>query len=194
MRRTKRARQLLWRWRSNPLRRHADVVEAWIVLAVWTVIAIGGTLTGVVTAQAADESFAQLRRERHSVPAVLVESTAQTVAVGAGTPYDRVRATVRWTATDGSTHTGRAPVDSGQPAGSKVVVWLNSKEQVTTEPTSAAAAGVEAAAFGAGAGLAFGGLAFAAGRVARWRLDQRCYDQWGREWDQVGPQWRRKTT
>jgi len=28
----------------------------------------------------------------------------------------------------------------------------------------------------------------------RWRLDQRRYDQWGREWEQTGPQWRRKTT
>ncbi|KAF5992373.1 hypothetical protein OG568_08125 [Streptomyces sp. NBC_01450] len=194
MHRTKHVRQLLWRWRSNPLRRHDDVVEAWIVLAVWAVIAIGGTLTGLLTAHAADASFAQLRRERHPVQAVLVESTAQTVAIEAGTPYDRVRATVRWTATDGSTHTGRALVDTGHQAGSKVVVWLNSKEQPTTEPTSASAAGVEAGVFGAGAALAFGGLAFAAGRVAQWRLDQRRYDQWGREWDQVGPRWRRKTT
>lgn len=116
------------------------------------------------------------------------------MAIGAGTPYDRVRATVRWTATDGSTHTGRALVDSGHQAGSKVAVWLNSKEQLTTEPPTASAADVEAAALGTGAALAFGGLTFAAGRAARWRLDQRRYDQWGREWGEVGPQWRRKTT
>lgn len=34
-------RKRFWRWRSNPLRRHDDIVEAWIVLAVWAVIAIG---------------------------------------------------------------------------------------------------------------------------------------------------------
>jgi hypothetical protein len=196
MRGTKRVRQLLWRWRSNPLRRHDDIAEAWIVLAVWLVIAIGGTLTGLLTAHAADASFARLRHERHSVQAVVVATTAPTSGVGieAGTPYDRVRATVRWTATDGSTHTGRALVDYGHRAGSKVVVWLNSKEQPTTQPPTASAAAAEAACLGAAAAVAFGGLAFAAGRVAQWRLDQRRYDQWGREWDQVGPQWRRKTT
>ncbi|MFJ8025204.1 hypothetical protein [Streptomyces sp. NPDC096311] len=194
MRRTERMRQLLWRWRNNPLRRHDDVVEAWLVLAVWLVIAIGGTLTGLLTAHAADASFARLRHERHAVQAVLVSSTARTVGIGADTPYDRVRATVRWTAADGSTHTGKALVDYGHRVGSKVVVWLNSKEQPTTQPPTASAADVEAASLGAAAGVAFGGLAFAAGRVARWRLDQRRYDQWGREWDQAGPQWRRKTT
>ncbi|WP_217568638.1 DUF3592 domain-containing protein [Streptomyces sp. GbtcB7] len=194
MHRTERVRQLLWRWRDNPLRRHDDIVEAWIVLAVWLVIAIGGTLTGLLTAHAADASFARLRHERHAVQAVLVASTARTVGIGADTPYDRVRATVRWTAADGSTHTGRALVDYGHRVGSKVVVWLNSKEQLTTQPPTASAADVEAASLGAAAGVAFSGLAFAAGRVARWRLDQRRYDQWGREWDQAGPQWRRKTT
>ncbi|WP_406326979.1 hypothetical protein [Streptomyces sp. NBC_00203] len=194
MRGSKRVRQLLWRWRSNPLRRHDDVVEAWIVLAVWAVIAIGGTLAGVLTAHAADGSFARLRQERHSVQAVLVGSADQTVAVGADTSYNHVRATVRWTAKDGSQHTGRALVETGRQSGSKVVVWLNSKEQLTTAPTSASSAAVEAAVLGAGAALAFGGLAFAAGRVAQWRLDQRRYDQWGREWDRVGPRWRRKTT
>ncbi|SFF99622.1 Rv1733c family protein [Streptomyces mirabilis] len=194
MRRTKHVRQLLWRWRSNPLRRHDDLVEAWVVLAVWLVIAIGGTLTGLLTAHAADASFARLRHERHPVQAVLVASKAQAVGIGADTPYDRVRATVRWTATDGSPRTGQAMVDYGHRVGSKVVVWLNSKEQLTTQPPTASAAAAEAACLGAAGAIAFGGLVFAAGRVARWRLDQRRYDQWGREWDQTEPQWRRKTT
>ncbi|MGW7169616.1 hypothetical protein ACWGH3_30930 [Streptomyces sp. NPDC054884] len=46
MRKAKRTRQRWWRWRRNPLRRQADIVEAWIVLAVWTVIVLGGTLVG----------------------------------------------------------------------------------------------------------------------------------------------------
>ncbi|MEU0039187.1 hypothetical protein [Streptomyces sp. NPDC006333] len=193
MRGTKRVSQLLWRCRTNPLRRHDDVVGAWIVLAVWMVIATGGTLIGVLTAHTADESFAQLRRERHPVQAVLAESTAPTVNMGAGTPYDQVRATVRWTGKDGSTRTGRAMLDPGQRAGSKVVVWLNGRERLTTEPTSASTAAVEADVFGAAAALAFASLAFAAGRVVQWRFDQRLYDRWGREWEQLGPQWRRKT-
>ncbi|WP_443058305.1 Rv1733c family protein [Streptomyces sp. NBC_00775] len=193
-RRTKRPRQLLWRWRNNPLRRHDDVVEAWIMLVVWAAIALGGALIGAVTAHATDESLAQLRHDRHTVGAVLAESTARAVSTGDGTRNGHVRAKVRWTASDGSLRSGRALVDSGQKAGSNVLIWVNSKGQVTTEPPTASAAATEAAMFGAGAALAFGGLVFAAGRVAQWRLDQRRYEQWDREWGQVGPQWGRRTT
>ncbi|MFD8217877.1 hypothetical protein ACFV2U_30235 [Streptomyces sp. NPDC059697] len=178
---TERARQPLWRWRSNPLRRHGDILEAWIVLVVWTVVALGGILIGVVTDHATEESLAQLRHERHSVHAVLLESTTPAVPTGEGTAYGPVRADVRWTASDGSLRTGRTLVESGHKAGSKVVVWMNGKGQLTTEPTSAPAA-AEAAMFGAAAALAFGGLVLAAGRVARWRLDHRRYEPWDQEW------------
>ncbi|MFJ8632416.1 hypothetical protein [Streptomyces sp. NPDC093568] len=192
--RTKRTRHLLWRWRSNPLRRHDDIVEAWTVLAVWTVIALGGTLVGALTAEAADDSFTQQRGERHAVQAALVEGTTDTALTGRGTMSDRVRATVRWTASDGSAHTGRTLVHTGREAGSKVVVWLDDTGQVTREPQSAAEAALEAAVLGTGAAVAFGGMAYGAGRLVRWRLDQRRYDQWGKEWEQTGPRWRRKTT
>lgn len=193
-RRTKRTKHLLWRWRSNPLRRHDDIVEAWTVLAVWTVIALGGTIVGVLTSEAADDSFTQQRSERHAVEAVLVESTPDAALTGRGTMSDQVLATVRWTASNGSARTGQALVHMGQEAGSKVVVWLDDTGQLTREPQSAADAAVEAAVLGTGAAVAFGGMAYGTGRVVRWRLDQRRYDQWGREWEQTGPQWRRKTT
>jgi hypothetical protein len=174
------------------LRRHTDIVEAWIVLAVWMVIALGGTLVGLTTAHAAEESFALLRRERHPVPAVLVESTAGAALTGEGTAPEQVRAKVRWSASDGSTRTARALVDPGHRAGSKVVIWTDSQGQLTAEPPTEGAAAVEASLLGIGAALAFAGLTFAAGRLARWRLDLGRYEQWGREWDTVGPQWGRK--
>jgi len=187
-------RTRLWRWRSNPLRRRADVVETWIVLASWTVFALGGTVVGTVTAQAADESLAQVRAERRSVEAVLVENTGQAVTAAEGASDSHVWAKVRWTASDGSAHTGRTMVDSGLKAGSTVLVWTDSKGDLTREPATATEAAVEAGLLGVTAALALGGLTLGAGRAARWRLDQRRIDQWGREWEQVGPQWQRKTT
>ena len=189
-----RRRSRRWRWRSNPLRRREDVVETWIVLAMWAVIGLGGALVGVVTAQAAEASFAQLRHDRHSARVVLVESTTSAVQTGEGNSYRHVRAKVRWTAADGSVRTGRAPVDAGQKAGSRVTVWLDSNGQFAEKPPAAKAAAVEAGTLGSGAALAFGGLVFATGRLVQWRLDQRRYDRWGREWDQVGPTWGRRTT
>ncbi|MGN5377661.1 hypothetical protein ACQ4WX_07880 [Streptomyces lasalocidi] len=34
----------LWRWRSNPLRRHSDVIEAWIILATWVFALLCGAV------------------------------------------------------------------------------------------------------------------------------------------------------
>ena len=144
-RRTKRTKHLLWRWRSNPLRRHDDIVEAWTVLAVWTVIALGGTIVGVLTSEVADDSFTQQRSERHAVEAVLVESTPDAALTGRGTMSDQVLATVRWTASNGSGRTGQALVHMGQEAGSKVVVWLDDTGQLTREPQSAASTAASAA-------------------------------------------------
>jgi len=194
MRKAQLTRQRWWRWRRNPLRRRTDIVEAWIVLVVWTVIALGGTLVGLVTAHAAAESFAQLRRERHSVPAVLVEKKAQAVPTEEAASSQRVRAKVRWTASDGSTRTGWTLVSSGHRTGSKVVIWMDNQGRLAAEPPTVSAAAAEEALLGTGAALAFGGLTFAAGRLAQWRIDQGRYQQWGREWAQVGPQWGPKAT
>ncbi|MEU2716638.1 hypothetical protein [Streptomyces sp. NPDC007205] len=64
--------QRKWRWRSNPLRRQEDVVEAWIVLIVWTPALVGGALAALVTAGAAEDQYAEQRAHRHAVRAVLL--------------------------------------------------------------------------------------------------------------------------
>jgi hypothetical protein len=187
-------RTRLWRWRSNPLRRHADVVEAWIVLASWTGFALGGAVVGTVTARAADESLSQARAERHSVEAVLVESTASSVTDTEGASDSAVWAKVRWTGSDRSVRTGRTMVDAGHKAGSTVLVWTDRKGNLTKEPATTTEAAVETGLLGTVAALAVGGLTLGAGRTARWRLDRKRIDQWGREWKQVGPQWQCNTT
>jgi hypothetical protein len=154
---------------------------------------LGGTLVGLVTAHAADTSFTRLRHDRHAVPAVLVVSTGSAVPAGDGGVYDHVRATVRWTAPDGSPRIGSALVESGHKAGSHVVIWLDAQGRPTTAPPTASAAATESSLLGIGAAVALGGLVFGAGGLARWRLDQRRYDRWGREWERLGPQWGHKT-
>ncbi|NGO41761.1 hypothetical protein G6048_06090 [Streptomyces sp. YC419] len=189
-RRTKKTR--LWRWRSNPLRRRDDVIDAWIVLAVGAVIAVGGTIVGLVTDNAAGEVFARQRAERHSVRAALLADIPRSVA-GVGTTGDKVAARVRWTDRDGSVHTDKTLADTGLKAGSRIVVWTDSRGEITAKPPSPAKAAVEAGVLATGAALAFAGLAYGAGALARWRLDQRRIEQWGSEWDLVGPQWDHKT-
>jgi hypothetical protein len=164
MGRNRHVKKRLWRLRSNPLRRHDDIVEAWIVLVVWAVLLVGGALAGLVTYHAADEVFAAQRAERHSVRAVLLTDTPSPTA-GVGS-RDVIKAKVRWTTAGNS----------------------------TTEPPSSKEATLESAVLGLTAALAFAGLAFGTGAVARYRLDQRRIDSWGTEWKLVGPSWGRKTS
>ncbi|WP_367325244.1 hypothetical protein [Streptomyces sp. HUAS ZL42] len=182
----------LWRWRSNPLRRRDDVIEAWIVLAVWAVVAVGGTLAGFVTAHAANDVFVRQRAERHASEAVVV-ADVPTPTAGAGRGTERMSAQVHWTAPDGSTRTGRTLVDAGQRAGTEVTVWLDARGELSTQPPSTTAAAWEAAVLGAAAALAATGVVVGVGAVARWRLDRRRIDEWGRQWDLVGPKWGHKT-
>ncbi|MET8080290.1 hypothetical protein [Streptomyces sp. NPDC005303] len=192
MRRDVPTRKRFWRWRSNPLRRHDDVIEAWVLLAVWAVVAVGGAIAGLVTAHAVDEVLARQRAERHPVHAVLVaDLPGRTSSVRSS--GDKATAKVRWTAPDGSPRTGHTVVDTGLRAGDDLVLWLDSRNTPTTAPPSTAEAAVEAGVLGAGAGLALTGTVCAAGAFVRWRLDKRRIDSWGREWDLAEPTWGHRT-
>ena len=183
-----RRRKWLWRWRANPLRRRDDVLEAWLVLAVWALIAVGGTLAGVFTARAAADDFAQQRAERTPVQAVLLTDSSRAASKG----YQAL-VKVRWTQADGSTRTDKTLVDGGRKAGSTTVIWTDPQGNLSTRPPSGTDAAVEAGCLGAGSALAVTGLAFGGYGAARWWLDRRHIDEWGREWDLVGPRWGHKT-
>ncbi|WAZ19513.1 hypothetical protein STRCI_000569 [Streptomyces cinnabarinus] len=189
---TRCAKVRLWRWRSNPLRRREDIVEAWIVLAVWVAVLVGGTLAGLVTAHAAEQVFAQQRGDRHATKAVLLADVPK-AANSVGPASGHAVAEVRWTADDGTARTDETLVARGQKAGAEIVVWLDGRGALAIEPMSRTEAAVESAALGSAAALAFTGVVFGVGTVARWRLDRRRVARWGPEWEVVEPEWRRKT-
>jgi len=192
MRRGNPGRQRFWRWRSNPLRRRDDVVEAWVVLAVWTLTVVGGTTVGLVTAHATETMFDGQRADRHAVHAVLLADVPKP-ASGKWSSGDKDLAQVRWRAPDGSTHVDRTLVTVGLRSGTRVVVWQDGRGALVTEPPSATEAGVEAAVTGGFAGLALAGGVHTAGALARWRLDRRRMAGWDREWDLIGPKWGHRT-
>lgn len=188
MRTSRRTKRWLWRWRANPLRRRDDVLEAWLVLALWTLVAVGGTLSGVLTARAADDAFTQQRAERTPITAVLLTDTPPAEA----TSY-RAFAQVRWTERDGSVRTGRTLVNGGLKAGSTTMLWTNPQGNLTTRPPSRTDVAVEAGLLGAASALAVTGLVCGVTGAARYWLDRRRIDEWGREWDLVGPRWGHRT-
>lgn len=177
------ATRRLWRWRSNPLRRREDVVEAWIVLAVWVVVVVGGAVAGAVSAHAAADMLARQRAHRHPVRAVLL---ADAPALTAWTASGRVRDSVRWTAPDGTSRTGSTLVEAGLKSGARVVVWQDDRGRLTTQPPGRAMASVEAGLYGTAAACFVAAPALAAGAVARARLDRRRMARWDREWELMG--------
>ncbi|MFF7969889.1 hypothetical protein [Streptomyces sp. NPDC007905] len=184
-----RTRKPLWRWRDNPLRRREDIVEAWVVLAVWIVVVVGGTLAALVTAGAAADEFAQQRAHRHPARAVLLAG-APPGATAARSTDGRIRVSLRWTAPDGTSRTGRTLVDGGLRAGARVVVWQDDRDRLTaTRPTGRVEGAVEAGLFGSAAALAVAAPACLAGAVVRAHLDRRRLAHWDREWNLVGPGW-----
>ncbi|GHE14963.1 Rv1733c family protein [Streptomyces alanosinicus] len=174
----------LWHWRRNPLRRHSDVVEGWIVLAIWVLAVLAGGLAGVVAAQTFERSS-----RVHPVSAVLTGPAPHAQAGSGGYDDGRVWATVRWTDTDGSVHKGQAKVFPGAPQGSRVTVWTNSKDRVVNAPVTGVAATLEAVMTGVLVAVPVGAAVWGAGRLVRTRLIRRRMAEWDEEWKQVGPWW-----
>ncbi|WP_030340697.1 hypothetical protein [Streptomyces sp. NRRL S-1022] len=179
----------LWRWRRNPLKRHSDVVEAWIVLAGWLLALLAGVFAGVLAAGTSQSAFTARLSQVHPVAAVLTDDAARPPAAGSGYDDGRVWAAVRWTDADGSVHTDRAKVVPGAPAGTRITVWTNRSDRVVPAPVTGAAADLQSALTGALVAPAAGALVWGAGWLVRSRLIRRRMAEWDEEWKQIGPRW-----
>nr|WP_246559085.1 hypothetical protein [Streptomyces plicatus] len=166
------------------------MLEAWILLIVWLVIALVGPVAGVLGAQVSAHSAAQRRAERHAVTATLVSDVPHN-ALADGTTGGRVDATVRWTASDGTRHSGKAAVEGGLKAGSRVSVWTDRQNHLTPAPPTVSQAGVDAAFMGAASSFAVVTAAAAGYYGARLVLNRRRRTAWEDEWQQIGSQWGR---
>lgn len=174
----------LWRWRRNPLRRRADKVEAWVVLAVWTCTVLAGVLAGLGAARSVERGLARERAEWRPVVAHLTER-----APGSAGGADRVWARVFWRTADGSGHAGQVRVAPGTAAGGPVTVWTDPRGRLVSKPSTAGQAHLRGALLGALAGLSTAVVPFVAGRALCGRLEQRRLDQWETEWARFDSLW-----
>ncbi|MFF4547185.1 hypothetical protein [Streptomyces sp. NPDC001435] len=184
----------LWRWRRNPLRRRADMVEAWVLLGAWGLTVLAGVLAGLVTARTVEQGLARERLEWRPVVARVIGKApgSATSDVGAS-GGERVWAKVRWTVADGSLHTGQARVAPGSGAGTPVTVWTDPQGHLVTRPATASQARLRAGLIGTLGGVSAAVVPFVAGRALRGRLERRRMDRWDTEWARLGPQWGRMT-
>ncbi|MGW6394947.1 Rv1733c family protein [Streptomyces sp. NPDC055103] len=177
----------LWRWRRNELRHRSHAVEGWILLVLGVAAFIGAPLGGAVAGEAVLDGRAQQRTERYLTDAVLVDDPGP-----AAKGSTRTRATARWTAPDGTAHTGRVPVGSHLKRGARVPVWTDEDGAMTTGPVGLAAARFDAAVAALAVTVSLGFPVLAAHRLVRRHCERRRAAQWGREWARVAPEWDRK--
>ncbi|MGW4606525.1 Rv1733c family protein [Streptomyces lannensis] len=185
-----RSRAWTWRWRRNPLRRRSDRMEAWIVLATWVFVLLAGVVAGRTAAAAADHAVAVRNAHAHPVQAVQVEDAARAPQGVPEYSDGSVWAKVSWTVA-GVTHTGLTKVEPGQRAGTAVTVWTSRGGELVARPVGDDQARVQARLVGSLVGACAAGGMLVCGLFARGRLDRRRMEEWDREWESVGPRWRR---
>ncbi|WP_328369454.1 hypothetical protein OG828_42740 [Streptomyces sp. NBC_00457] len=184
----------LWRWRRNPLKRQADVVEAWVVLGAWVFTVLVAVSAGLAVDRSVEHRLARERVEWRPAVARLTERAPGPADTNARTVSgERVWGKVRWTAPDGSVHTGQARVRTGSAVGSPVTVWTDPQGRLVTRPATVSQARMQAAMTGALMGVAAAALPFVGGRVLRGRLERRRMEMWDAEWALLGPLWGRTT-
>jgi hypothetical protein len=182
-----------WRWRSNPLRRRSDVVEAWTVLLVVLLLVLGAPAAGVAVGRwAHGDARAHADAERASrdlVSAVIVENAPAPVpsAHGDKQPVHWVRA--RWTEPGGGARTGEAQVPAGTKRGDRADVWLDKAGRSVPAPPTDTAVWQHALTMGTCATVGVVGIVLAGHLVVRRVAVRHRLAEWEREWARTGPDW-----
>jgi hypothetical protein len=124
------------------------------------------------------------------VTATLLEDAPSLVA-GPSTGQEMTVADARWTAPDGTVHTGAVPVPTGVTAGSETPIWVDHTGAVAPRPLTASDALIFGALTAVGIAVVGGFLllfCLLAVRKVTGVLNAR---RWERGWALFGPEWTR---
>lgn len=186
-----RTRKWLWRWQNNPLRRRTDRVEAWVGLIAAAVMAVSAPVTGAVAADALGDNLRD-RSDYRRASAVLIENAPSTDGLSTVSSDPKVPAKVKWKTPGGHSRTGRAPVEAGTPAHTRVTVWLDSRGEPRQPPPGPGEITGESAAAGGATAVATCFAVASGCWLVRRRLNSLREKEWEREWAAVGPWWSRR--
>ncbi|MFF8730587.1 hypothetical protein ACF073_29525 [Streptomyces sp. NPDC015171] len=183
----------LWRWRRNPLKRRADVLEAWVVLGACLLAVLAGALGGLAAARSVEHGLARERATWLPAVARVVGKVPGPTPGRSGhvSSGERVWAKVRWTVADGSAHTGQIRVEPGSKPGTPVTVWTDPRGHLVSRPITASEADFRATLIGLLVGVSAAAVPFVGGLAVRSRLERRRMEAWDTEWARLGPQWGR---
>jgi len=183
-----RAVRELWPDR-NPLRRTVDRVEAMVVGGLVVAFLAGAPLAAAAAGHAvysigARTAHAQQVTWRQLPTALLATAPA------AGLRQYQVAVQARWTAPDGTQHTGTVLAAPGSKAGSAVMVWVDPAGQLTGGPplqlSQVRSQVVLVIVF---TPVAVGFILLCAGLLAHAWLSRRRLASWDADWQVTEPQW-----
>ncbi|MCX4999881.1 hypothetical protein OG739_05240 [Streptomyces longwoodensis] len=185
-----------WRWRSNPLRRRSDVVEAWTALVVAVLLLVGAPLAGSLAGRwAHDEARAVAsaqRADRHRVRAEVVGDLPDALPVMEDGRRRSYRVTVRWTPPGERPRLTAARVPAGTRTGDTVTVWLDSRGRGVAAPPDETAVWQHTLTIGTCVALGAGTTVLLAHAVVRRVALRRRLGEWERDWARTEPQWTRR--
>lgn len=193
----------LWRWRHNPLCRGTDLLEGWVALVALLLVLVAapviGSLVGSAAHDALQRSVREQQRTRHPVTATVVRELppapldADPETSTGSDPRSRVLA--RWTAPDGTGHTGRTLTRLEHPRpGDPFQIWTDEHGRPVPRQLDDATATTHAVLAGCGAALLAGCLVEGGRRLAVRRMMRHRYALWDQAWDRAGPDWGRTGT
>ncbi len=177
------------RFDRNPLRRPIDRVETIVILMLLAALGPGAWFGAHAAAHwAADSAVREMRSQQaafREVRAVLLEQPVPQRAFGASLDP---RAWARWTAPDGSQHTGyvTAPLDA--VIGGTVSTWVDRSGHLVSPLLPDQAALRSDIAASAAVGVA-GISVLLLGLAVRRALDRRRLAAWDADWLATGPRW-----
>ncbi|MEU9338522.1 hypothetical protein AB0D49_36130 [Streptomyces sp. NPDC048290] len=183
-----------WRWRSSPLRRRSDVIEAWALLLVAVLLLLGAPLAGAATGLwaygNAQATVAAQRAERHQVTALVTGQPRRALPSVGGGPY-AYQVPVRWTGPGGRQETALASAPRTTKPGDTVRLWLDRQDRDVGPPPDASLVWQHAVTLGVCAG---GGTAAVV--LLGWSASRRValghrMAEWERDWDRTEPEWTR---
>jgi hypothetical protein len=184
--RAARAVRGLWPDR-NPLRRSLDRVEGVLMGVLAVAFLVGAPLAAVAAGHVADRTGVRTARSEraawHQVPAVLGGA-----APGSGYGFQPF-AQARWTAPDGTRHTGVIPAPPAAQAGATVMVWVNAAGRLTGPPLRRSGVRGQAVLAAVLAPVMAGFVVLGIGQLAHCALARRRLAAWEADWRATEPQW-----
>ncbi|MFE2422693.1 hypothetical protein [Streptomyces hokutonensis] len=184
---------VMWRWRSNPLRRTPDIVEAWTRLLLGVFLLLAAPLACVVAVEATyhheQDRAEQQRSSWTPVQVTLIGSAPrENLYTERGVVGTKGKAVVRWSVR-GHKKTGIATVTADSLRGTVTTIWVDRHNRVTAAPLDPGSVVARSALAGAamfvGVIISVLGVRLAVGRIGF----RRRLIEWDRAWADVEPQW-----